>query len=195
MAKIAKRYVEGKRLYLREVRESDVNENYYRWLNDPEVNQFLETRYVPRSLENIRDYVRHMDGKQDEVFMAICLKNGDRHVGNIKVGPINQIHRYGDVSLLIGEKDCWGKGYATEAIELMCDFSFQTLNMRKLKAGCYADNVGSARAFEKAGFSGEGRLKGVFLVNGKPVDHLLLGLLDTDYFELERVKNMRREPI
>src|SRR3954447_25913603 len=98
-------FLTGPRLCLREVRRSDVNENYYHWLNDPEVTRYLETRYVPRSLENIRAFVEHLDGNRDEVFLAICLKDGDRHIGNIKLGPINWVHRYSDISLLIGEKD------------------------------------------------------------------------------------------
>ena len=170
-------FLTGERLYFREVRLSDVNENYYHWLNDPEVTQYLEVRYVPHSLDNIRDYVTAMDGKNDEIFLAICLKENDRHIGNIKLGPINTIHRCGDVSLLIGEKDCWGQGYATEAIRLLCRFAFGVRNLRKLNAGVYAANQGSKRAFEKAGFREEGRLRGQALVGGQPMDHILLGLL------------------
>ena len=171
------RFLTGEHLYLREVRLSDVNENYYRWLNDPEVTQYLEVRYVPHSLENIRAFVTAMDGKSDEIFMAICLRENDRHIGNIKLGPINAMHGCGDVSLLIGEKDCWGHGYATEAIRLCCRFAFAVRNLRKLNAGVYAANVGSKRAFEKAGFREEGRLRGQSMVAGRPMDHVLLGLL------------------
>lgn len=170
-------FLRGTHLYLREVRVSDVNETYHRWLNDPEVTRWLETRYTPHSLDDIRAFVQRLDGSRDEVFLAICLLDQHRHIGNIKLGPINWIHRYGDISLLIGEKDCWGKGYAREAIQLICKFAFGTLNLRKVNAGCYATNIGSLRAFEKVGFRHEGTLKGQFQVDGKPIDHLLLGLL------------------
>lgn len=176
-------FLRGVHVYLREVRLSDVNENYHRWLNDPEVTRFLEIRYTPHSLENIRTFVQRLDGNRDEVFMAICLDEEDRHIGNIKLGPINWVHRYGDISLLIGEKDCWGKGYAREAITLVCQFAFGTLNLRKVNAGCYAANLGSMRAFQKVGFHQEGTLRGQFQVDGKAVDHVLLGLL-ADEFKL-----------
>jgi len=174
-------YIEGKRIYLREVRISDVNENYYDWLNDPEVNRYLETRYVPRSLQNIKEFVEKMGGNQDEIFLAICLKENDMHIGNIKLGPINWIHRFADISLLIGEKQCWGRGLATEAIKILSGFAFNILNLHKLRSGCYADNAGSARAFIKAGFIQEGTLKKQWQSNGRFQDELLFGLCHEDW--------------
>ena len=174
-------FLAGPHLFLREVRPADVTENYYLWMNDPAVTRFLEVRYVPRSHDNIRAFVAAMDGKADEVFLAICLHDGGRHIGNIKVGPINWVHRYADVSLLIGDKDCWGRGYATEAIRLVCRFAFGTLNLRKLIAGAYALNVGSIRAFEKVGFVREGLIRGRFEADGQAIDHVLLGLLAEDF--------------
>lgn len=174
--------VTGTRIYLREVRLSDVNERYYRWMNDPEINQYLETRFAPQSLETIADFVRRMAGKSDEPFFAICTVDTGEHIGNIKIGPINFRHRHGDVSLLIGEKTYWGKGYATEAIELVTRFGFEIANLNKLEAGCYAENEGSARAFEKCGYAREGLAKGHFLYNGRETDCIRLGLRAADYF-------------
>lgn len=181
MEKQNKYFLTGDKIYLREVRVTDVNENYYRWLNDSEVSQYLETRYVPRSIENIKKYVESMDGKSDEIFLAICLKENDKHIGNIKLGPVNFIHKFGDISLLIGEKDYWGKGIAYDAIKTLTEFAFKSLNMHKLKAGCYAGNIGSAKAFEKAGFTREGIFKKQWMVNGEYQDEIVLGLCYEDW--------------
>ena len=169
-------YLKGTRIYLREVRQSDVNENYYNWLNDSEINQFLETRFIPRSSKNIIDFVEQHAEKSDEPFFAMCLLDTNQHIGNIKLGPINWYHRNADVSLFIGEKNLWGKGYASEAISIVSKFAFETLNLNKLKAGCYAENLGSARAFEKCGYHREGLLKGHVFSKGKEEDIVLLGL-------------------
>ena len=173
-------YIEGTQIYLREVRDSDVNDNYYNWLNDPSVNQFLETRFMPRSHKNISGFVQYMDGKSDEVLFAICVKDNDKHIGNIKIGPINWIHRFADISLLIGDKDYWGKGIATEAIKLVTTFGFKQLNLHKIKAGCYVDNIGSKNAFLKAGYTLEATLKKHFFANGSYQDTFLLGILDDE---------------
>ena len=172
----------GARIHLREVRTADVTERYYRWMNDPEVNRYLETRYVPQSVENIADFVRRMAGKSDEPFFAICTNDTAEHIGNIKIGPVNWRHRHADVSLLIGEKEYWGKGYASEAISLVTQFGFEVMNLNKLEAGCYVENEGSARAFEKCGYAREGLLRGHLFLNGRETDCIRLGLRAEDYF-------------
>ncbi len=176
-----KKYLESELIFLREVRESDVNDNYYSWLNDPDVNQYLETRYIPRSKANILQFVKNMDGKDNEILFAICIKANDRHIGNIKIGPINWIHRFADISLLIGDKNYWGKGIATHAIKLITDFGFNTLNLHKLRAGCYENNIGSKKAFIKVGYKEEGVLKKQWILKGQYQDEILLGLCAEDY--------------
>ena len=173
----ANHFIKGERIYLREVRPSDVNENYYRWMNDPEVTRYLESRFYPNSMEGLREYVAGKLGDRDNVFLAIVLKDGDRHIGNIKLGPINWIHRLADVGILIGEKDCWGKGYATEAIRLVVDYAFRELNLHKVTAGCYDANQGSVRAFLKAGFTQEGVRKSQVYCDGQYVDTILMGII------------------
>ena len=169
-------FIEGKRIYLREVRLSDVNENYYRWMNDPEVIQYLESRFFPNSREMIELYVKQMEESTDIVFMAIIVKDSDKHIGNIKIHRINWFHRYAEVSLVIGEKEFWGKGYGTEAINLAVGHAFNTLNLHKLSARMYANNVGSIKAFKKANFFKEGLLKEHCFCRGSYVDKVLLGI-------------------
>jgi [ribosomal protein S5]-alanine N-acetyltransferase len=180
-------FLKSASIHLREVRLSDVTERYYNWLNDPEINQYLETRFIPRSVENIAAFVRQMDGKADEPFFAICLNKDRQHIGNIKLGPINWYHRNADVSLFIGEKQLWGRGYASQAIALVTEFAFQTLNLNKLKAGCYAENLGSAKAFEKCGYQREGLLKGHILANGREIDIILLGLRASEFWNKNKL--------
>ena len=170
-------FLEDGDLYLREVRLEDVNEKYYTWMNDPEVTQFLEIRFFPQSMENIETYVRKTSEKEDEIFFAICLKNDTKHIGNIKLGPINWIHRRAEVSLVIGDKSCWGKGYATKAISLISKYAFNKLNLHKLTAGYYKENIGSIKAFLKVGFKEEGVLKDEYFSNGIYIESVRLGLI------------------
>jgi [ribosomal protein S5]-alanine N-acetyltransferase len=172
------RFLEGERIYLREVRTADVGDNYYRWMNTPEVTRYLESRFRPNSIEALREYVSALSRDPDNFFLAIVLKDGDRHVGNVKLGPVNWIHRHADLGILIGEKDFWGKGYATEAIRLASDYAFRVLNLHRLGAGCYERNQGSVRAFEKAGFEIEGVRRQHFFCDGEYTGHTLLGLLN-----------------
>ena len=173
--KLARAAAAGARLYLRPVTLADAGPAYLRWMNDPLVNRYLESRFAPVSLPGLRDFVRGIRRDKDTVFLAIVLKRGDRHIGNIKLGPINRRHGFGEIGLLVGEKDCWGKGYATEAIEVLCDYAFGRLGLHKLTAGAYAVNRGSIRAFLKAGFALEGRRRSQYLCDGAYQDLVVMG--------------------
>ena len=169
----------GPRLYLREVLATDVSENYCRWMNDPEVTRYLESRFHSQTLEDIRAYVLQMQQSSDTLFLAILLKEKDTQIGNIKLGPINPNHRFADIGILIGEKTHWGKGYATEAIRLLSQYAFEKLQIHRLTAGAYANNPGSWRAFEKAGFLREATEHKKWLCEGRHVDGICLSLLQS----------------
>jgi len=175
------RMLMGSRIYLRDVRESDATPAYVNWMNDPEVNQYLESRFAPATIESLKSFIRSHASGDANVFLAIVLRDGGRHVGNIKLGPINWIHRVGDIGLVVGEKDCWGKGVATEAISLMVAYAFSELNLRKVTAGAYSINYGSIRAFQKVGFEIEGVRRAHFTTPNGQCDHVLLGLLKEDW--------------
>lgn len=168
--------LQSKRLLLRALKPRDLNITYLGWLNDPAVNRYLETRFLSQTLEGLQAYWEaHRDDPASPWF-AICLQDNGQHIGNIKLGPINWWHRRADISLFIGDKSCWGKGYASEAISLLRDWSFLNLDLQKLNAGIYAENHGSNRAFRKCGFEIEGRLKDECIMDGERTDLLKLGL-------------------
>jgi RimJ/RimL family protein N-acetyltransferase len=80
----------------------------------------------------------------------------------------------------------WGRGIGHRAIALVCRFAFQQLNLNRLTAGCYARNIGSARAFEKAGFKREGLLPAHWFCDGEYVDEILLGLSNSEWGARQR---------
>jgi len=172
--------IEGSRLFLRDLTVADVTDSYVHWMNDPEVVQFTESRFSAHTHESIRAYVERITSDPAYVFLAIVLKDGNRHIGNIKLGPIDTQHRCGDVGIIIGEKDCWGEGYATEAIALLVDYAFSALSLRTVTAGCYSNNPASKKAFLKAGFSIDGVRKDYYTSNGEHVDSILLGIRKPD---------------
>lgn len=167
--------IDGGRIFLRPITVSDVDGPYHRWMNDPEVTRFLEARFSKNDKPSMRKFVQDALTNPDILFLAIMLKDGNRHIGNIKLGPINRHHNHGDVGIIIGEKDCWGRGYATEALKLLSGYAFSKLGLHKLTAGCYANNAGSEKAFLAAGFVQEGVRKGQYLCDGKYVDALIFG--------------------
>lgn len=168
------------RLLLRPLTLDDVTPAYVDWLNDPDVNRYLETRHQTQTLETVGAFVAAVTSRADTHIFAMGLDDGERHIGNIKVGPIKPNHALADVSLFIGEKDCWGRGYAAEAITLVSRFAFDAMPVVKLSASFYAANVASIGAFLKAGYREEGLRRKHYLLDGVPSDIVELGLCPND---------------
>jgi len=171
------------RIYLRPLHDADCTEQYVGWLNDPQVNHFLEVRHTTQTLESVRAFVRNAR-QRDEFHFGIFDRTGNKHVGNIKVGPIFRQHSVGDVSLFIGERSYWGRGLAAEAISGVSRYSFQALDVQKLSASMYVSNEASRRAFLKCGYREEGLRRAHYLLDGNREDILELGLLPRDMSEL-----------
>jgi len=149
----------GEKIYLRSVEMSDCNERYLSWLNDPDVNKYLETRHSVQNMNTIRQYVSSEINSSDSYLFAIINRETDEHVGNIRLSCINRFHLTAEVAILIGDKICWGKGFGTEAYILVVGFAFEKLGLYKCTLGVIASNVAGLKVVEKAGFLREGVLK------------------------------------
>lgn len=154
-----------------------VSADYVAWLQDPEVGRYLESRFATHDLISTRAFVADMLESESNLFLGIRSVALGRHVGNIKLGPIDRRHGTAEIGLMIGDRGAWGKGLATEAIDRISRIAGDELGLRKVTAGCYAGNVGSERAFLKCGFQIEGRRPAQVICDGKPEDLVLMGRL------------------
>lgn len=171
----------GRRVSLRPISLDDCTERYVAWLRDPEVNQYLETRWVEQTLDSVRAFVSSVGRDPWSHLMAITDAETERHIGNIKIGPIRAHHNCADLSYFIGDRDFWGRGYATEAIQLAIRLGFERLGLHRLQAGTYATNVGGARALEKAGFVRDAVLRQQLLGPSGWEDHVWYRLLKEEW--------------
>jgi [ribosomal protein S5]-alanine N-acetyltransferase len=150
---------------------------YHFWLNDKNVNQYLESRFVEHTYESVRDFVKNIQGSKKEILFGI-FNSDDNHIGNIKLGNIDYFHGYAEIGLLIGEKKLAEKGSGTKAIELVTVHAFQELKLRKVMAGVYANNIASIKAFEKNGFKRVGVYKSHRVCDEGIVDQFMYEMLN-----------------
>jgi [ribosomal protein S5]-alanine N-acetyltransferase len=136
----------------------------------------METRWSAQNLDSIFRFVKSMESDPANYLFAIRLRTSSRHIGNLKIGPINFNHSYADLSYFIGDRDFWGKGIATEAIQGAIEFAFENLSLRRLNAGVYSSNIGSVKALQKCGFVTEGVAVDKFRIDDHFEDHIMLGL-------------------
>lgn len=160
------------RIFLRPLEERDIDARYIGWFADGDVTRFIQSRNF--SAEDSKAYLRA--GRDSGLYhlYAVCLQQTGLHIGNLKIGPINQLHGVADLVTVIGDKACWGQGLASEAIALGSRVAFEVYGLRKLHGAILASNSGSIKAYTRGGWTIEGRLHGHYLVDGEPMDAVLV---------------------
>jgi len=171
------------RLFFRTLQEHDVSADYVSWLNDPEVNRFLETRFLHQTMDSCRRFVADMNRDPNSYLFGIFENASGKHIGNIKLGFIKPQHASGQLSLLIGDKSCWGKGYATESIQALTLYGFKELGLQRIEAGCYDENLGSLRAFLRVGYTIEGYFRKSVECDGRRIGCFWMGILTGECVE------------
>jgi [ribosomal protein S5]-alanine N-acetyltransferase len=167
------------RVHLRELRHADVTDRYLSWFRDADVTRFLEVRDLKQ-----QEVIEYMDyGRETGTYFmyAICINENNLHIGNLKIGPLSQRHALSDMVTVIGDKTYWGKGIATEAIEIGVTIAFDVYRVRKLSASMYSDNVGSIKAYINAGWVEEARLKAHGIIEGKLVDGVYVACFNPSF--------------
>jgi RimJ/RimL family protein N-acetyltransferase len=142
--------IEADRLYFKSLKKENATEKYCSWINDNEVNKFLETKKT--TVDELKEYIDCRCEDPNCIFLGIFTKDGNEHIGNIKLEPIDFMNNQAILGVLIGEKDYWNKGYATEALKALIKYSFNHLNLNEIKLGVYKKNLGAVKAYKKAGF-------------------------------------------
>ena len=170
-----------KQVSLRLLEDKDVNEEYLSWFNDPDVTKFLEVDGNSLTRQKVIDYINYGKDSKSYFMYAICLCENNKHIGNLKIGPINYKHNFSDLVTVIGDKQFWGKGIATEAIKLGIDLCFKKYNIRKLSASIYSNNIRSLKCYTSAGFTVEGIQKNHCLINDSLCDKVLVSCFNPHF--------------
>ncbi len=142
--------------------------------NDPKLGCFIG-RTFPFTTERT---VEDINGK-DKVFLGIA--QGEEIIGFITLRNINLINGTAKMTTFIGAEQNLGKGVGREAHELMLQYAFNTLNLRKISAAIFAFNKRSIRCLEKSGFRREGVLEREYFVNGEFHDDILFRLFREEW--------------
>jgi ribosomal-protein-alanine N-acetyltransferase len=150
--------IETPRFYLERLSSQHLSQKYVDWMNDNQVNQFLESggNYT---LDMLNNFLLDITEK-NIYFWAIKDKLDNKHIGNIKIDPINFRHGWGEYGILIGNQSYWGKGVGFEVSNAVIDFCFEgNLKLRKINLGVRAENIAAIALYNKLGFEIEGVYK------------------------------------
>ena len=164
--------VYGARVYLRPLAVNDASAAYSAWLNDPEVNEFLETRQS--TVADLRAYIQKQIDDPNSLFMGIFDTANDTHIGNLKLQPIDWEKKKAIFGILLGDKRYWGRGLGAEATQLIVRYAFDTVGLEEIELGVIPENKRAIQAYEKVGFETVGVRKNAINHNGILFDDVVM---------------------
>jgi len=125
-----------------------------------------------------------LQGPHSYVFRIRTLAD-DTLIGVVALGDLQWNHQCAMMGIAIGDPDYWGKGYGSDAIQLMLRYAFHELNLYRVWLSTIGYNTRAARAFEKAGFRPEGVWREMIARDGQRFDVLHFGMLRPEWETLQ----------
>jgi len=112
--------------------------------------------------------------------LALELRDSGMVIGASRIGINNAKYCSGDIGYVLNQA-FWGQGYATESVQALLKYGFETLKLHRIIATTHPDNRASGRVLEKCGFRYEGRRREDKLVRGEWRDSLVFSILEQDW--------------
>jgi RimJ/RimL family protein N-acetyltransferase len=172
--------LEGRLVRLRAFEEHDIP-SISAMFNDPEVLYHLDQVVFPQPEEGTRDWWESIRGSADQQVFVIETLDGNL-IGACDLRDVSDRSRTASLGIWIGQP-YWGRGYGTDAVRTACRFGFQEMNLQRVELHVHETNQRGRRAYERAGFKEEGRLRRAHFVGGHYVDTLIMGLLSDELIE------------
>jgi RimJ/RimL family protein N-acetyltransferase len=131
----------------------------------------------------MRGWLEKLIDKDSDYEFAIRTLADDRIVGEIGLGMARHNRGEAFVGIGLGDRDDWNKGYGTDAMRAILRYAFLELNLYRVSLSVFEYNPRAIRAYEKAGFQLEGRLRGTLHRAGRRWDEFFMGVLRPEWME------------
>jgi diamine N-acetyltransferase len=154
----------------------------WKWENDLELSVLTGDPVHPLSPEGIDGlYERYAKNDPSHASFVIYERATLRPIGTIGLPGINHAHRTAELGVGIGEHDCWGKGYGSEATRLILDYAFTVLGLHNVMLRVFSYNRRAIQAYRKVGFQEIGRRRQAQRIGGKAYDVVYMDCLASEF--------------
>ena len=173
------RKITGPRIYLSPFNPDcpEATATWARWMNNRAVTDTFGGHGNPVSLASAKKTLQELYGHRFD----IVLPDGDVLIGHISLHDIDHLHRHAFMGIVIGEDEHRGRGYGTEAVRLILDYGFNTLNLHNIMLSVHADNHAGIAGFKKADFREAGRRREWVFKNGEYIDVIYMDILAREW--------------
>ena len=177
----------GRRVCLRPLVREDLV--YLRkWLEGAEIRG-LVGEVAPMSEADSEKFLKKVRADGTRAWFMVIVRENNKVIGEAGLLRMDSAWRTTDVSVIIWEKEEWGKGYGREAILLLLDYAFTNLNFHRVAIGVVSFNERALHFWEKLGFRKEGIQRDGYYYNGKYHGFVMMSMLEDEFRELHGGKS------
>jgi RimJ/RimL family protein N-acetyltransferase len=171
----------GERVRLRGVRDDDLPA-LAAWEMDPGRMATLSSWVAPPSEAGARERIAKWsaNGEDNLGFAIETLDDPPVLAGNIGLWGARPKDRCATIGIALG-REYIGHGYGTDAMRVIVSYGFREMGLHRIQLGVAPFNPAGIRAYEKAGFVEEGRLRESVLHDGRWYDEVLMSILDHEW--------------
>jgi aryl-alcohol dehydrogenase-like predicted oxidoreductase len=148
-----KKIIISKNIFLRDLRISDINHNYFSWFEDNSIKNIIKKNSY-RNIEDLKKYFRNQILNK-VIFLGIFVKKSKKnflHIGNIKFENINYKKNYATLGILIGKKEFRNIGIGQEIITKACNWIYNKKNIYLVNLRFSKKNFIAHKVYKKCGF-------------------------------------------
>jgi len=171
----------GDRIVMRKITKTDA-QDMYDYACDPEVTRYLlwqpheSLSYTKRYLDEVmRQYKAH-----NFFDFAIVCKEDGRMIGTCGFTRLDPVNHSAEIGYVLSPA-YWGRGIASEAVEIILRFAFCNLGVHRVEARYMPGNAASRRVMEKKGMVFEGVERDAIYVKGAYQDVGKCAILRSEY--------------
>lgn len=149
----------SKEIKLRPLKTDDI-EKTLQWRNDVSLTKLTMGIRFPKTLEMEKEWYSNVltNMSNRNIYWGIDEVENNELIGIIQLMNIDWISRTSDFGINIGNSNNRGRGFGKQAMELVLDYAFCALDLRKISLHVIEINKKAIKLYQDFGFTLEGKL-------------------------------------
>lgn len=180
------------RLYLREIKVTDIN-RMFNILSREDVTKYYGLDALKNSSEvlDVIHYFREMYETRQGIRWAMIDNETNKLIGTCGFNAYQERNKRAEVGYEL-HPDYWRKGFATEALKALLSYGFDILQLNRIGAIVYPENLPSQKLLEKIGFTNEGLLREYLIQGSTAHDTYVYSILRSEWKRIEEKGSSRQ---
>lgn len=157
---------------------------FYEWLNDKEsIRYSLSAFQKINSTDEVDFWFNTVLDDKTNLNLGIFLKDSGQLIGYAGICSLSSLNKSGEYFIFIGDKSSWGKGIGYEVTRQIIKIAFLEKRLNRLMLTVSEPNIGGIKAYEKAGFISEGKLRKACFRDETYHDKIIMSVLKDEYLK------------